>query len=269
MPEIHPTSVVDPAAELAEDVYVGPRCVIEEGVQLGPGCKLVGGVWLRGPLVMGSNNTLYPDSSLGFEPQDRKFDPAIKGAGILVGNDNMFREGVTIHRATGDRPTTIGNDNYLMVNCHLGHDVVMGDHCTMANGVLIAGHVHIADQIVFGGNAVVHQFARIGRLAMLTGAAALVQDVPPFCVAYGSRSIGSLNIIGLRRAGYRDHIRKLKEMYDIFFKQQRANAGAVQVIRETCGDDPLCEEFATFIEGTTRGITQHYKHTESDRIPVD
>lgn len=236
---------------------------------LGPGCKLVGGVWLRGPLVAGANNTFYPDSSLGFEPQDRKFDPAVKGAGIRVGDNNMFREGVTVHRATGDHPTIIGNDNYLMVNCHVGHDSVMGDFNTMANGVLIAGHVQIADAITFGGNAVVHQFCRIGRLSMLSGGAALAQDVPPFCVAYGSRTIGSLNIIGLRRAGYREHIRPLKRAYDIFFKQQRANTGAAEQIIERYGDDPLCNEFAEFIKGTVRGITQHYKHTETEQAAPD
>ncbi len=264
LPEIHPSAIVDPTAELADDVYVGPHCVIEAGVRLGAGCHLVGGVWLRGPLVMGENNRLYPDVSLGFEPQDRKFDPNTKGTGILVGNNNLFREGVSIHRATGDRPTTIGNDNFLMVNCHLGHDVIMGDRCTMANGVLIAGHVVIGNQITFGGNAVVHQFCRLGRLSMLSGGAALTQDVPPFCVAYGSRSVGSLNLIGLRRAGYREHIRPLKLAYDILFKEQRANTSAAAEIRERCGHNPLCREFADFIAGTTRGITQHYKHTQTD-----
>ena len=254
MPQLHPTAHVDPGAELAEDVIVGPGCVIEAGVRIGRGTKLTGNVWLRGPLTLGERNVLYPNVVLGFEPQDRKFDPETDGTGIVIGHDNVLREGVTIHRATGDRPTTVGDHNYLMCNSHLGHDVILGNDNLLANGTLIGGHAEVADEVVFGGNATVHQFCRIGRLAMMSGVAGITQDLPPFCLVYKTRLVGSLNIVGLRRAGYRGHVAPLKRAFDIFFCQKLSNESALRKIRSELQDDPLCQEFAHFISQAERGI---------------
>ncbi|MCC6681545.1 MAG: acyl-ACP--UDP-N-acetylglucosamine O-acyltransferase [Phycisphaeraceae bacterium] len=262
MANIHPTATVDPKAQLADDVDVGPGCAIVGRVTLGAGCRLVANAIIRGPATFGRNNLIYPFTCLGYAPQDRKFDVGSDGAGLLVGDDNIFRESVTIHRATGDRPTTVGNRNYWMVNSHAGHDCVIGDDCTFANNILLGGHVHLANHVILGGNAGVHQFCRIGRLCMISGLAGITQDVPPFCVVYETRYVGSLNIVGLRRAGYRDHIPALKKAFDIIWEQGHRNSTAVELIETQLGDDPLCMEMAQFIRASKRGICRYRQADE-------
>lgn len=255
MPQIHPTALVDSRARLADDVQVGPWCVIEGDVTIGPGTRLLHRVSLKGPLTIGARNMVYPNACIGFEPQDRKFDPAADGAGTVIGDDNILREGVTVHRATRDRPTTIGHRNYLMANSHVGHDDLLHNDITMANGTLLAGHVEVFDRVVLGGNAAVHQFTRVGRLAMISGVESITQDLPPFCVVYEARRIGSLNIVGLRRAGHRDSIPPLKRAFEVLMRSRLANATAVERIRTELGDDPLCRELADFVATAKRGIT--------------
>jgi UDP-N-acetylglucosamine acyltransferase len=237
---------------------VGPYSVIDGEVSIGAGTRLMHSVSLRGPMRVGAGNVLYPNVCVGYEPQDRKFDPSTDGAGVIIGDRNILREGVTIHRATGAKPTTMGDDNYLMCNSHLGHDVVIGSRVTMANGALMAGHVEVGDGVVFGGNAAVHQFCRIGRMVMFSGLVCVTQDVPPFCVVYHNRSIGSLNIIGLRRAGLREHIHALKQAFRILFMSGLPRPRAIEAIRSEVGDDPLCREVADFAEQSKRGICPYY-----------
>ncbi len=257
MPQIHPTAIVDPRVELAEDVVIGPHCVLEGRITIGPGTRLVHHVYMNGPLTIGTGNTFYPNAAVGYGPQDRKFDPQKEGAGLLIGDENIFREGVTIHRATKDRPTTLGQRNYLMVNAHVAHDCLVGNDCTLANGALLAGHVELQDGVVLGGNAAVHQFCRVGRLAMLSGVSAVSQDIPPFCVAYNLRSIGSLNIIGLRRNGYRDHIGNMKKAFKILYLSGLNRPAVVEQILSELGGDRLCVEFAEFVRNSRKGITPY------------
>ncbi len=258
MAEIHPTAIVDAQAELANDVVVGPWCLIEGPVKLGPGCRLLHRVTLKGPLRIGESNLFYPNVCLGFSGQDLKYDHDKPGAGIAIGSGNIFREGVTVHRATLDRPTRVGDRNYFMVDSHLGHDVQVGSDCMLVNGVMVGGHCEIADRVILGGNATVHQHVRIGRLTMISGLSGLTQDVPPFMTSYRTRTIESLNIIGLRRAGLRDHIAPLKKAFGILFHTKLAMPNAVERIRTECGDDPLCMELADFVTASKRGITRYH-----------
>lgn len=211
MPHIHPTAILDGDIQLADDVVVGPACILTGTIRIGPGTTLVSSVHLNGPLWMGARNVCYPGVCLGFAPQDRSYQPSTDGAGVVIGAGNIFREHVTIHRATKDRPTTIGDDNYWMVNSHAGHDCVVGNGNTFANGTALAGHVHLADRVVIGGSTMVHQFVRVGRNAMLSGGSGTSCDVPPFCILSGVNQVGGLNIIGMRRGGFPretiDHIR--------------------------------------------------------------
>lgn len=254
MPQIHPTAIVDRSVELADNVIVGPFCIIRGRAVIGAGTRLLHRVTLQGPVTLGEQNLLYPNVAIGYAPQDRKFDATVEGPGVVIGDQNTFREAVTIHRATGDQPTRVGDRNFMMVNTHLGHDVRLGNDCTFANGALIAGHVTIGDNVTFGGNSAVHQFCRVGRLVMMSGVVAVTQDVPPFCIVYDMRSVGSLNIVGLRRNGFRDHIKPLKQAFDILYKQKLPNRAAADRIDDRLGDDPLCREFAEFIRTTQRGI---------------
>jgi UDP-N-acetylglucosamine acyltransferase len=208
-------------------------------------------------MTIGQNNVIYPNASIGLEPQDRKYNPTHAGAGTLIGDRNIIRESVTIHRATGETPTTVGNDNYLMVNIHLAHDVVLGNHCTLVNGTLCGGHVRIEDRVILGGNSAVHQFCRVGRLAMISGTIGVTQDVPPFCTAYNTRRIGSLNRVGLRRSGLQAHVVPLSQAFDIYFRQNMSSPNAIEAIIEEVGHDPLCLEFANFIKAGKRGITSY------------
>ncbi len=263
MPTIHPTAYIDPLAELADDVYVGPYCIIEGRVTIGPGCRLLSHVCLKGPLTLGPDNRVYPFACVGYDPQDFKFDPDVEGAGTVIGAHNLIRESVTIHRATGSNPTTIGSGNIFMANSHVAHDCVVGDDCMFANAAGIAGHVHIADKVILAGGAGVQQFCRVGRLAMISGNEGITKDLPPFCIVHHTKRVGSLNVIGLRRNGYRDHIKPLQRAFDLLYRSGLTNEIAVQRIEDELADDPLCMEMASFIRSASRGITQY---ASSDRM---
>jgi UDP-N-acetylglucosamine acyltransferase len=212
MPHVHPSAVLSGDIQLADDVVIGPHCVLAGTIRIGPGTTLIAGVHLHGPLWIGARNVCYPGVCLGFAPQDLKFDPSKHGAGLVVGDGNTFREHVTISRATKeDAPTTIGNDNYWMAGSHAGHDARVGNNCIMGNGVAFGGHSVVGDRVVFGGLSAIHQFARVGRLCMLSGLAGLSSDLPPFCLLTGINTLSGLNLVGMRRAGIPrdaiDHVR--------------------------------------------------------------
>jgi UDP-N-acetylglucosamine acyltransferase len=252
---IHPSSMVHPRVELAEDVEIGPGCVLDGPVSLGQGTRLIGNIHLVGRVVIGCGNVLYPHVCIGFEPQDRKYDPRQCGGGVMIGDNNVIREGVTIHRASGQRPTTVGNDNYLMAQVHVGHDVVLGNQCTLANGTLLGGYVTVEDKVNIGGYGAVHQFCRVGRLAMLSGLSGVGKDLPPFCISYVPRRVESLNLVGLRRAGHREHIPALKNAFRILYMSNHTIPTALQMLEAELGLDPLCRELIIFVQTSKRGIT--------------
>lgn len=257
MPTIHPTASVDRHAELADSVEIGPYCNLAGKVTVGDGTRMIANVTIQGPTTIGARNLIYPYCCLGYAPQDRSFDPRKEGAGLVIGDDNVFREFVTVNRAKTEHATTIGNRNYWMANAHAGHDCIVGDDCTFANGVLLAGHVTVDDRAFFGGNSGIHQFCRVGRLGMLAGTESGTQDVPPFCIMIARNRIGTLNLVGLRRAGYRDHVKPLQEAFDILFTRGHTNQTAVKLIEAELSHDPLCMELAQFVRTSKRGICPH------------
>jgi UDP-N-acetylglucosamine acyltransferase len=257
LPTIHPTAIVDPKANLADDVVIGPFCIIQGDVTLGQGCKLIAHACLKGPLTLGKDNTVYPFACIGYDPQDRKFGPDFQGAGTLIGDRNVLRESVTIHRATGEHPTTLGNDNYLMANAHVAHDCAIGNDCMFANSAVIAGHVTVGSNVILAGGAGVQQFCRVGRLSMLSGNEGITKDLPPFCIVHHTKRVGSLNVIGLRRNGYRDNIKPLQQAFDLLYKSGLTTPKAAEQIEQNLSDDPLCVELAHFLRTANRGITQY------------
>ena len=259
MARIHPTAIIEDEVELAADVEIGPGCVLHGPIRIGAGTRLIAQVFLQGPLTLGARNRLYPGACLGYAGQDFKFDPATAGAGVLIGDDNVFREAVTVHRATGEQPTTIGDNNYLMVNAHVGHDSRLGNRVTLVNNSLVAGHVQVHDQAMLSGSAVVHQFCRVGRLALISGNEGVSMDMPPFCICYTTRRVGGLNLVGLRRAGLREHIRPLKRAFDILYRQQHGRLEAARLIQGQLGDDPLCAQLAQFVRESRRGVTGYQR----------
>lgn len=261
MPRIHPTAVIDPRAQIAADAAVGPFCLIEGPVTIGPGCELQSHVVLRGPLTLGSHNRFFPFSCIGTEPQDRKFNG--KTAGILIGDGNTFREGVSIHQATSlDTPTRIGDHNYLMSNAHIGHDCRVADHCTLASGALLGGHVELQDQVNLGGNAAVHQFSRLGRLSFLGGVSGAAKDVPPFSIASGLVNVVGINLVGLRRSGVsHEAIDEVRKAFETLYLSGHTNPVAADLIDRAADQNgpgaPLLREFAAFIRQSRRGLTPH------------
>ncbi|MFO0826626.1 MAG: acyl-ACP--UDP-N-acetylglucosamine O-acyltransferase [Phycisphaerales bacterium] len=255
MAHIHPTAVISGDVQLADDVVVGPYCVLAGRVRVGPSCTLVSHVHLHGPLWMGKANICYPGVCLGFAPQDLKFDSSKDGAGLVIGDGNTFREHCTIHRATKeDRPTTVGNRNYWMANSHAGHDVQVGSDCILANGTLLAGHVQVGDRVVFGGACVVHQFVRIGRGCMISGLVGTGGDLCPFFTLTGINVAGSLNLVGMRRAGMsRDDIDAARWCYRIICRSGLMPKQAIERLRER-ENLPMVREYIDFLSSAKRYV---------------
>lgn len=255
MPQVHPTALLDDRVELADDVVIGPHCVLEGPVRIGCGTRLLGNVWLQGPLQLGERNLLYPFVTLGFAPQDFKWDPQRPGAGVVVGDGNVFRESVTIHRATSDAvPTRVGDRNYWMVNSHAGHDARVGSGCVFANGVLLGGSSEVGDGVIAGGNAAVHQFSRVGRGALLSGIMGLSKDLPPFFMLTGTNIAGSINVVGMRRSGMpSDEIGDVKWVFKTLYRQGLSLSKAVAALRLRA-ERPRVAEYLAFIETSKRGV---------------
>lgn len=230
---IHPTAIVHPQAQLDPTVVVGPYAVIDQGVVLGPDCVVGPHCYLTGVTTIGARNRFHAGCVIGDAPQDLKYRDA--PTKLRIGEDNVFREHVTVHRSNKlEEDTVIGAKNFLMANSHLGHNVWLGNQVIIANGALLAGHVTVQDRAFISGNCLVHQFTRVGTLALMQGGAAISTDLPPFAVAArgdGNRMCG-LNIVGLRRAGYTAPQRlELKRLYRALFrsgKNFRAALAAAQ-----------------------------------------
>ena len=257
MPKIHPTAVVSPECELADDAVVGPYCSLSGAVKLGAGVRLLGNNYINGPVTIGAGTLVYPFACIGFEPQDYKFTLGMKSAGVVIGEGCLIREHATVHAASNDHtPTRLGNRVFMMVNTHVAHDCTIGNNVVFVNGAGIAGHGVIGDNVTLGGNAVIHQFCRIGRLVMMSGDCAVSMDVPPFCTVSERNRIGSLNLVGLRRAGFpRDHISELSRAFREVLRDPMPRADVIAELArrgETC---PPLAEMAAFVAASKRGIT--------------
>lgn len=203
MSQIHPLAYVDPKAEIGRDVQIAPFCHVGPGVTVGDGCVLHPQVTLTGPATFGRGNVFFPNCAIGSAPQDLKF----KGGptGLVVGDDNIFRENVTVHRGTetdkrSEGVTRIGNNNLFMVGVHVAHDSEVGNHVILANNVLIAGHVRLEDCVNVGGASAMHHFVTVGRNAFVGGMTRITHDVPPFVKVQGyDQEVRGLNTEGLQR----------------------------------------------------------------------
>lgn len=215
---IHPTAVIHPDAQLDPTVAVGPYAVIDAAVVVGPHCRLGPHVHLTGLTVLGAHNRLHTGCVLGDAPQDLKYHDA--PTRLIVGDHNVFREHVTVHRSNRlDEDTVIGSHNFLMAHAHVGHNSRIADRVILANGTLLGGHVTVEDRAFVSGNCLVHQFVRIGRLALMQGGAGISLDLPPFTIARGDNGICGLNVVGLRRAGLSSDERlELKRLYHALFR---------------------------------------------------
>jgi UDP-N-acetylglucosamine acyltransferase len=257
MPTVHPSAIIGKHVQLAENVSIGPHCVLEGNVRLGAGVTLLNGVTIQGPVEIGEGTMLYPGTCIGFPPQDVKFKIGMDTPGVRIGKNCLIREHVTIHAAsTMDHPTTVGDNCFLMVNSHLGHDVVIGDNVTLVNAVLLAGHVSVGNNVTMGGCAAVHQFCRIGRLAMVSGLVAVAMDIPPFCISGARNTVAGLNAVGLRRNGVpREDITLLRKAFRVGLGVRQPREAMLAAVEPLAKGSALVKEFYEFLAAPTkRGI---------------
>ncbi len=250
----HPTAVVHPDARIGPGCRIQPYAVIDAHVELGPGCEVGPGVHLTGHTVLGARNRIHAGAVLGDAPQDLKYDGA--PTRLRIGDDNVFREHVTIHRSSRlDDDTIIGHGNLFMAGCHVGHNSHVGNHNIIANGALIAGHASLADRVFLSGNCLVHQFARIGRLALMQGGSGISRDLPPFCIAKGANGMAGLNVIGLRRAGFTPAERlELRAAYHRLFRSRLPFASSLAAVRSEFNHSPAVMELVDFVASCRRGV---------------
>jgi len=215
---IHPTAIIHPQAKLGTNVRVGAYAVIDADVQLGDGCEVGPQVYLTGVTRIGAGNKFHAGAVIGDAPQDLKYHG--EPTRLVIGNHNVFREHVTVHRSNKlTEDTVVGSNNFFMAGAHVAHNCVVGNHVILANGALLGGHVRVQDRAFISGNCLVHQFCCVGTLAIMQGGSAISKDLPPFCVARGDNGICGLNTVGLRRAGFSAEERlALKALYHFLFR---------------------------------------------------
>jgi UDP-N-acetylglucosamine acyltransferase len=230
---IHETAIVHPNAELGAGVQVGPFSLVGPDVKIGDRTIIESHVVVDQWTTVGEDCRICTGATLGGKPQDNKFNGEVSY--LTIGDRNIIREYVSIHRATGDeKSTVIGCDNMLMAYCHVGHNCELGNGIMMANMVGISGHVIVEDKAVFGGMVGVHQFVRIGKLAMVGGYSKVVQDIPPFMIADGRPSkVYDLNVIGLRRSGVPAKVRsEIRQAYKLIYRSNMNFSQAIETIEE-------------------------------------
>ncbi|HEY5649201.1 MAG TPA: acyl-ACP--UDP-N-acetylglucosamine O-acyltransferase [Nitrospiria bacterium] len=256
MSGIHSTAIVHSGAKIADGVEIGPYAVIGERVEIGEGTRVGSHAVIEGPTTIGRDCQIFPFAAVGFMPQDLKFKG--EDSRVEIGDSNVIREYVTIHRGTegGGMITRIGNNNLFMGYVHIAHDCIIGNHVIMANAATLAGHIHIQDHALVGGLSAVHQFVRIGRFSMIGGGSAVSLEVPPFVSVAGNRAkLFGLNAVGLRRNGFsKDQIAALKKAYQTLFRSKLKTPEAVKKVREEQGDSEEALELAMFIETSERGV---------------
>ncbi len=252
-PVIHPTAIIHPKAKLDSTVHVGPHAVIDEGVVLGAHCVVGPLVYLTGQTTAGTHNRFYAGCVIGEEPVDLKY----KGepTRLRIGDHNRFREHVTVNCAnTPEGETVIGSHSFLTPHCHVGHNAVVGDHVILGGGAMVAGHAVVQDGAFISGNCLVHQFCRVGTLALMQGGSAISQDLPPFTVAMRINEICGLNIIGLRRAGFPAEQRlELKQLYHALFRSGQNLRAAIEAARKEF-TSPVAKNMLDFVAGAKRGV---------------
>jgi UDP-N-acetylglucosamine acyltransferase len=262
MARVHATALVDAAAELADDVEVGPYAVVGPQVRIGAGSSIGAHAVLAGRTTIGRDNRIFPHAVIGGAPQDKKY--AGEDTELVIGDGNTIREFCTFNIGTGQGGgvTRIGSDNWIMAYAHVAHDCRVGDHCILANAVTLGGHVELGDWVILGGLTAVHQFVRVGSHAMAGGGSILVQDLPPFVICNGNPAAAhGLNSEGLKRRGFSaEAIATLRRAYKTVYKEGLTAAAAceqlLQIAEQTPASAADLRALADFVRSSTRGIVR-------------
>ncbi len=262
MAKIHPTAIVDPAAQLEDDVEVGAYTLIGPDVSIGAGTRVGPHVVIDGITQIGRENTIYQFSSIGAPPQDKKY--AGEPTRLEIGDRNTIREFCTFNRGTSQDVgvTRLGNDNWIMAYVHLAHDCQIGNHTIFANNAQLAGHVHVGDWAIMGGFSNVHQFCKIGAHAMVGMSTSLTQDVPPFVILSGNPAAAhGINSEGLKRRGFsQEAINAIRHAYKLIYKSgltlDQAKAALQEQELAAPEFEPHMKLLREFLENVTRGIVR-------------
>lgn len=257
--DIHQTAVVAASAHLGKDVVVGPFCVVGPMVHLGDRTRLHAHVVVDGDTWLGSDCEVFPHAVLGTTPQDKKLRAGDPAGRLRIGNSNRIREHSTIHGGTsfGGGLTQIGDHNMLLVGCHIGHDATVGNHVVFTNGAMAAGHTHIGDRAILGAMVGVHQFARIGELAMVGAGAMVSHDAPPFAMVQGDRArLVGVNAVGLHRNGYTSEQKAaIKRTFRLLFWRSGTLSQRLESVRSApFASDPACQKILEFVAASQRGV---------------
>jgi len=254
---IHSTAIVDSRAQVGSGSEVGPYCVVGPDVKLGEGCRLHSHVVLDGLTMIGPQCEFFPFACIGLKTQDLKF--AGGKCYLEIGSNNVFREHVTVHTATGDGlDTRIGSHNNFLAYSHIAHDCVVGNHVVFSNNGTLAGHVVVEDFAIVGGLAAIHQFCRIGTMAIVGGCAKVVQDIPPYMIGDGNPAeTRGVNKVGLERNGVSEEAhRALREAFRIMFRSGLTVSNALDKIQSELPPSKELEHFIDFCRKSERGIAR-------------
>jgi len=254
---IHPSAVIHPKAQIGGNCEIGPFCVIGEHVILGDECRLHSHVVIDGHTKLGKRNEIFPFASIGLKTQDLKWKGGVTRTEI--GDDNTFREYVTIHSATSDgEVTVVGSRNHILAYCHLAHNVVLGNNIIMSNVATLAGHVTVEDHAVIAGLAAVHQFCRVGKMSIIGGCSKVVQDVPPFMLADGNPAeTRTINKVGLERNKVSEEAQTaLRQAFKILIREGLTISNALARIEADVPKFPEIEHLIQFVRTSSRGISK-------------
>ncbi len=254
---IHPQAIVDPAAELGEDVVIEAFSMVGPKAKIGDGCRILHHATVEGRVVLGQNNTVYPYAMIGGLTHDLKYEGG--DPGLLIGDDNVFREYVTAHVATNaNDETVIGSGNVFLAYSHVAHDCVVGDHLVMSSHSALGGHVRVDDCVNIGWGAGVHQFCRLGRHSMVSACSKLVQDVAPFMLADGAPAeVRSINKVGMERAGFSsEEVETARGVFKVLYKSDLNRSQAIDYLRNefSKGNKAVSEEIIEFAQSSERGL---------------
>jgi len=270
MSRIHPGAYVDPKAELGRDTEVGPNCCIGPDVTLGEGCRLHNNVTLTGRTTIGRGNVFFPTAVIGAEPQDLKFEG--EPTELIIGDDNVFREQVTVHAGTGAGGglTRVGSHNQFLVAVHVPHDAVIEDHCIFANAVQLGGHVHIHSYATFGGMVGVHHFVTVGRYAFVAGLTRTSVDVPPFMITHGYEArVRGVNVRGMARWGFsQERIQPIRQAFkDLYTDRSRFGGSLLHRLECLESDGELTDDVRHLIDFVRRAVSEGHsgRYLESVR----
>ncbi|HVN89021.1 MAG TPA: acyl-ACP--UDP-N-acetylglucosamine O-acyltransferase [Candidatus Binataceae bacterium] len=254
MSRIHPSAVLSGEIELADDVEVGPFCLLDGRIRIGAGTRVIAHATILGDTDIGARNVIHPNVVIGDEPQDIGYKGGPRR--VKIGDDNVFREGVTIHRGSEHGEITIvGDRNFFMQNAHAAHDCRIGNDAIIAGGALLAGWVEVGDRALVSGNCVVHQYTRIGRLSMMRGLSRTSRDIPPFCLMDLTHTLRGINVVGLRRAGITTaSIRALRNAFKELFGERVNLKAALERLESSGTMVPEVAEMVAFIRASKRGV---------------